>query len=132
MSTLAERRDVFWKRKAKRFAIERDQQAHLRCETENKLSDVTGDRKTILKRFRLSLRWARTWKKRAKQCYSRCSAQYKADGEYQQELQSRILDLEEILQTLTSALTILGAQDSVGVRKAIELLRDRSWWTKSK
>ena len=69
MSTLDERRDVFWKAKAKKFATERDAEAHRRKETETRLADVTGDRGTILKRFRSTLCWARAWKDIAKIYY---------------------------------------------------------------
>jgi len=167
MSTLKERRDVFWKAKAKKFATERDHQAHLRRETEIRLADVAGDRKTILGRFRSTLRWARTWKitarfwrnygkahenlsnkqseriqvierwartwkKRAKQCYSRCPAQYEADGDYQTELITRIQKLEDELHNLAEeASSKQGWLVSQAVRHARELLGDRSWYTRT-
>jgi len=100
MSTLDERRDVFWKAKAKKFAIERDVQAHRRKETEIRLADVTGDRGTILKRFRSALHWARAWKKMAKRFRLRSRFLKTEWGKSRQRYRARITELESLCDDL--------------------------------
>ena len=100
MSTLKERRDVFWKAKARRFAIQRDAEMHRRREAEIKASDAIGCRKSVVKQLRIVRRFSRAWKIWAKRYRDRYDAQYASDGEYQETLRQRIVKLEDMLQTL--------------------------------
>lgn len=98
MSTLRERRDVFWKAKARKFAKQCNAEAHRRRKAEIKASDAVGCRKSVVKQLRIIRRFARVWKIWATRYRNRYDAQYTADGEYQEVLRKRITELEYMLR----------------------------------
>ncbi len=116
MSTLAERRDVFWKAKAKRFAKERDERARRHRETERELANMTGDRNGILKRFRVARRWARAWKTLAKMFWLRSRFLKREWGKSRERYKARIQALEETLRPFAARIE--------AAKRLIEIIRD--------
>lgn len=136
MSTLRERRDVFWKAKAKVFAKQRDAEAHRRCEAEIKASDAIGCRKSLVKQLRIIRRFARAWKGIAKHLNVKDAAAQQRWEEIYQQKYDQIVELENILQGFKDqahvcvdnnvAVTLFECPICVLKKRAGKLLKKRS------
>ncbi len=112
MSTIKERRDVFWKSKAKGFAKQRDAEAHRRREAEIKASDAMGGRKAIVKQFRKARRWTRAWKGIAKHLDIKITVAQQRWEEIYQKKYDRIAALETALRNLVDKLDAVAPEIS--------------------